>query len=166
MEDSDRRVWQHNLTLRTQISAFLGGTFFAAMLLFVSQERMVSAILSGDRLVIFTVGILCVTFVAFVFSAFAFGLSSDFFVVSILATENRQDREEQAKKAADIGGEFFKVAYTAMMFSLFGILAQIHPVLGFFGGVIFVIAWAYLYMKTRPYEIKKKESKANVQLEK
>lgn len=141
----------------------MGATFFAALLLFVSQERMVSSILNGDRLAIFTIGILSVTFVAFVFSASAFGLSSDFFKVSILATENRHDREEQAKKASDVGGEFYKAAWLAMMFSLFGVLAQIHIALGIFGIVIFAVSWAYLYKKTRPYEIKKKkESKPNV----
>lgn len=71
MEDSERQSWSANITVRAQIAAFLGGTFFAVLLLFVSQERMRSLLLEGDRLTVFTAAMLTITFTAFAFSAFA-----------------------------------------------------------------------------------------------
>jgi hypothetical protein len=154
MEESERQLWPPNITVRTQIAAFLGGTFFAVLLLYVSQDRMRSLFQSGDRLTIFTVLALTITFTAFAFSAFALGLSADLFRKSI--QENSTEYKKKAITAFDVGGDFFKIAYLAMLASLFGVLAHIDFAMGVIGALIFIFAWAYLVWKTYPYKTEKK----------
>ena len=110
---------------------------------------------NGDQLTIFTVFIVTVTFTAFAFPAMAFGLSADSFRKSV--QENSAEYKKKAIAAFDVGGAFFQIAYIAMLFSLFAVLAHIHLAMGIVGAVIFVVAWAYLLLKTYPYKIKKKK---------
>jgi hypothetical protein len=149
-------VWSTNIKVRTQISAFLAGTFFAVILVFVSQEQMQKTLLSGQTLAVLTLGSFILTFVAFAFSTFAFGLSADFFRVFV--DENQKDLEKRAKEAFYVGGSFFKVGYFFMMWSLGFLLALVHPVIGLFGILVFACAWAYLWKKTGPYELKKRKA--------
>ena len=153
MEDPERQIWPPNITVRTQIAAFLGGTFFAVLLLYVSQDRMHNLFENGDRLTIFTVLVLTVTFIAFAFSAFALGLSADLFRKSV--QEESVEYKKKAIKAFDTAGVFFKIAYVAMLFSLAAVLANVSLAMGIVGGVLFILAWACLWMKNRPYTIKK-----------
>lgn len=154
MEDPERQIWPSNITVRTQIAAFLGGTFFAGLLLYVSQNRMHDLFENGDQLTIFTVVVLTVTFVAFAFSAFALGLSADMFRKSV--QEKSEEYKKKAIKAFDTAGAFFKAAYIAMLFSLSAVLANINLVMGIAGGALFILAWIYLIIRNHPYKIKKR----------
>jgi len=154
MEDSERQIWPPNITVRTQIAAFLGGTFFAVLLLYVSQDRMRNLFENGDLLTIFTVFMLTVTFTAFAFSAFALGLSADMFRKSV--HENSAEYKRKTITAFDTAGDFFKIAYIAMLLSLSAVLANINLVMGIVGGAIFILAWAYVVLKNYPYKIKEK----------
>jgi MFS family permease len=159
MEDSERQIWPPNITVRTQIAAFLGGTFFAVLLLYVSQDRMRNLFENGDQLTIFTVLVLTVTFVAFAFSAFALGLSADLFRKSV--QEKSVEYKKKAIKAFDTAGAFFKAAYVAMLFSLSAVLANLSLAMGVAGGVLFILAWVCLVLKNYPYAIKKKRDERN-----
>ena len=141
--------------MRTQISAFLAGTFFAVILIFIVQENMRTLFLAADIHAVLTMISLTITFIAFAFSTFAFGLSADFFRVS--ADKNLPSLEQRAKTAFYIGGDFFKVGYSFMMWSLAFILAYAHWLIGVFGFLVFVGSWAYLWKKTGPYEAKKEK---------
>ena len=158
MEESERQLWPPNISVRTQIAAFLGGTFFAVLLLYVSQDRMRSLFQNGDRLTIFTVSMLTITFTAFAFSAFALGLSADLFRKSV--QENSAEYKKKAIAAFDVGCDFFRIAYMAMLASLFGVLAHIDLSMGIVGALFFIIAWAYVVLKNYPYKIKEKTKPA------
>lgn len=154
MKASERQLWPPNITIRTQIAAFLGGTFFAVLLLYVSQDQMRSLFQNGDRLTIFTVFVLTITFTAFAFSAFSLGLSAGLFRKSV--QKNSVEYKKKAIAAFDVGGDFFRVAYLSMLASLFGVLAHLDIAMGVAGALIFIFAWAYLVWKTYPYKIKKR----------
>lgn len=160
MEEAERQIWSTDLTVRTQIAAFLGGTFFAVLLLFVSQARLRSLFVKGDVLTIFTTFILTITFTAFAFSAFALGLSADTFRKSV--QKNSVEYKKRAINAFDVGMDFFRIAYIAMLFSLLGILAQINFVVGVCGAAIFIVFWIYLDWKAHfPFRIDKKREERN-----
>jgi phosphate/sulfate permease len=157
MEDAERQVWLPNITARTQLAAFLGGTFFAALLLYVSNDRMNSLFQNGDRLTIFTVLVLTATFTAFAFAAFALGLSSDMFRKSV--QKNSTEYKKKAIRAFDTARDFFRIAYLAMLLSLCAVLANLNLGMGIVGGLIFILAWAYVVWKNHPYTIKEKGKK-------
>jgi len=155
MEDAERQIWLRIIAVRTQIAAFLGGTFFAALLLYVSQKHMRIGFESGDRLAIFTVFMLTITFVAFAFSAFALGLSADMFRKSV--QEKSVEYKKKAVTAFDTATDFLKIAYLAMLLSLSAVLANISLAMGIVGGVIFILAWTYVVLKNYPYKIQEKK---------
>lgn len=136
--------------MRTQISAFLAGTFFAVILVFITQEHMRTPILSGDVLYILTITSLAVTFATFAFSTFAFGLSADFFRASV--EKNVESLKQKAKEAFLVGITFFKAGYFSMMWSFTFVLAHAHLLFGLFGFLVFVGLWEYLWRKTGPYD--------------
>lgn len=97
---------------------------------------------------------LTVTFTAFAFSAFALGLSADMFRKSV--QENSAEYKKKAITAFDTAGDFFKIAYIAMLLSLSAVLANINLAMGIVGGAIFILAWVYVLLKNYPYKIKEK----------
>jgi hypothetical protein len=134
----------------------LAGTFFAAILIFVSQERLQKTLLAGEAFSVLSMIFLTVTFVAFAFSTFAFGLSADCCRESARAKlanieEDQKHLEEKAKESFWTGLSFFKAGYVSMMLSLTFVLALVHPIIGLAGFLFFVFAWAYLWKKTGPY---------------
>jgi hypothetical protein len=144
------KSWSTNLSVRTQISAFLAGSFFAVILIFITQEDMRTSCLNADIHAVLTMISLTLTFVGFAFSTFAFGLSADFFRVS--DDEAVPSLEKRAKTSFSVGGDFFKVGYFFMMWSLVFVLAYTHWMISLFGFVVFVGMWVYLWKKTGPYE--------------
>ena len=150
MKKSAFEKWSTNLSVRTQISAFLAGTFFAVLLVFSTQEDKKTLLLKADTFTVLTMVSLITTFVGFSFSTFAFGLSADFFRKS--ADKTAMSFEKKAAVAFRVGGHFFGAGYFSMMWSLFFVLAHVHLLLGLFGLIVFAGSWVYLYIKTGPYE--------------
>ena len=143
--------WSTNLTVRTQISAFLASTFFAVLLVLVTRQN------PQTILDILTIVSLTVTFVPFAFSTFAYGLSADLFRKGAEQEEKTVYWEQRAKDVLYVGGAFFKWGYFSMMFSLTFVLAYAHWLIAIFGFIAFAGSWAYLYIKTGPYKEKKRE---------
>jgi len=158
-----KQQWSTNLTVRTQISAFLAGTFFAVLLVFATRQDTQSLVGRVDLHYVLTIMSLTLTFVAFAFSTFAFGLSGDFFRKGVEQKAKSASLEKRAKTALYVGGDFFKVGYFSMMWSLTFVLAYAHLLFGVFGLFVFIVSWAYLYIKTGPYEEKKREKEVQKQ---
>jgi hypothetical protein len=154
------RQWSTNLTVRTQVSAFLAGIFFSVLWFMATRQEMPTLLAKTDLLTILTLASLTITFAAFAFSTFAFGLSADFFRKATDQESENATWENKAKTAFYVGCSFFKLGYFFMMLSLTFVLAQAHVLFGIFGFVIFVLSWIYLVRKTGPYvdEKKKEES--------
>jgi len=150
MKKSAFERWSTNITVRTQISAFLAGTFFAVLLVFATQEDKQALLRKADTHTILTMLSLITTFVAFGFSTFAFGLSADWFRKS--ADKNIAKYEQKARTSFRVGGDFFGLGYLSMMFSLPLVLAYANFWIALFGFVVFAGSWIYLRIKTGPYE--------------
>ena len=144
--------WSVNITVRTQVSAFLGGIFFGVLWFMAMRQETRSLVETGDSLSILTIFFLTMTFVCFAFSTFAFALSADMFRKSAVTGADAQYWEKRARNALYAGASFFKSAYVSMMLSLGLVLAHAHIVFGIIGLVAFGLAWALLYMKTGPYK--------------
>lgn len=148
------KEWSTNLTVRTQISAFLAGTFFAVLLVFATQKDKQTLFHEANIHAVSTMVSLTITFIAFAFSTFAFGLSADCFRVSV--DKNITSLEQKARTAFHVGLSFFKVGYVFMMCSLAFVLAYAHWLIGLFGFLVFVGFWTYLWKRTGPYKKEKK----------
>jgi len=145
--------WATNLTVRTQISAFLAGTFFAVLLVFVTQQD----VLGNSHLHYFLSAILLTaTCTAFAFSTFSFGLSADDFRKGLEERTDTDRWEQRAKTAFYIGLHFFEMGYITMMFSLASVLAHAHWLLAIIGLAIFIGLWTILCKKAGfPYQRKR-----------
>lgn len=143
-----KQQWSTNLAVRTQISAFLAGTFFAVLLVFVTQQDTQTLLGNLDLHYCLTIGSLTATFVAFAFSTFAFGLSADGFRKGLEEKAETASWEQRAKTAFYVGCSFFKMGYFMMMLSLAFVLAYAHWLFGVFGLFTFIVAWVFLCVKT------------------
>jgi len=148
--------WLANIKVRTQVSAFLAGTFFAVLLVFATQEDKQALFLKSDVHAVLTKVSLTMTFIAFAFSTFAYSLSSDFFRKGADQNAESLGFDQRAKTTLYVGLDFFGIGYLCMMLSLAFVLAYAHLLLGIFGLFAFVLAWVYLYIRTGPY-VEKKE---------
>ncbi|UCE16215.1 MAG: hypothetical protein JSV12_00940 [Candidatus Bathyarchaeota archaeon] len=144
--------WSTNLEVRTQISAFLAGTFFAVLLVLVTQQNIQTLVISVDLHTILTIVSLTATFTSFVFSTIALGLSADC-VRKGLEEKTQNVWEQRAKVTFAVGGDFFRAGYFCMMWSLAFVLTYTHWLFGIFGLVLFIVSWAFLCIKTGfPYK--------------
>lgn len=151
-----REYWSTNLEVRTQISAFLAGTFFAVLLVLVIQQDIQTLLNNLDLHTILTIVSLTATFTSFAFSTVALGLSAD-----CLRKSSEKEAEtiwkERAKTAFAVGGDFFRAGYFFMMWSMAFVLTYAHWLLGVFGLFLFIVLWSFLCLKTGfPYKDKKK----------
>jgi len=153
-----KQQWSTNLTVRTQISAFLAGAFFAVLLVFVTSQDTQTLLSKVDFHCVLTIVSLTVTFVAFAFSTFAFGLSADDFRKSLEDKAESGTWEQRAKTAFYTGCSFFKMGYFMMMLSLAFVLAYGHWLFALLGILIFIAFWVWLCHKTGfPYREKSKK---------
>jgi hypothetical protein len=150
MKKSAFEEWSTNLSVRTQISAFLAGTFFAVLLVFATQEDKQVLLRQADIHTMLAMLSLITTFVAFAFSTFAFGVSADWFRKG--ADKNVAKYEQKARDSFRVGGHFFGLGYFSMMFSLPLVLAYANSLIALFGFSAFAGSWIYLWIKTGPYE--------------